>query len=324
MGARHNITISQEDYVKLYAPIQDKKVAKKAEEKNHAPKTKENPKIVPHIFSHTIHLPTKTVSLPTLGVTADESSGESEGEYGSENEDGIVNVNPTHLVDITTSKPKQNSASQGGRPRNDLLDRLLQKCATKRYPDKHLYRWIGSFGTTFSNYLCAKVKLYAASKAPSRQLTKANSVGSLPSSSGAMSESSGGPSMGAVVPLKRKKPPTEVVSSPWFDEAKKLGKWERHKQLDLEVVKFYCVAGLQTHIVSLPCFTTLIQTANPTYTPLTCNKLEEVLIIGKAENIQATQIAYLKTQFNITVSCDGSTNTGREGFWTVHMSIETR
>jgi hypothetical protein len=35
--------------------------------------------------------------------------------------------------------------------------------------------------------------------------------------------------------------------------------------------------------------------------------LEEELIIGEAEEIQEKQLAYLRTQENLTVSCDGGT-----------------
>jgi hypothetical protein len=36
------------------------------------------------------------------------------------------------------------------------------------------------------------------------------------------------------------------------------------------------------------------------------------------------QLAYLKMQENLTISCDGGTSKGREAFWTTHVSTPKR
>ena len=110
----------------------------------------------------------------------------------------------------------------------------------------------------------------------------------------------------------------------WFEEAKKLGRKDRHQMLDLAIVKLFCCSGIPTHIAEIPVWKALLVYADPSYTPASRATLEEVHIPGEAENIHEIQLAYLKTQENITVSCDGGTTRGKEAFWTIHMSTLDR
>jgi hypothetical protein len=64
--------------------------------------------------------------------------------------------------------------------------------------------------------------------------------------------------------------------------------------------------------------------ADATYSPASRTKLEEVQIIGEAESIQQIQTMYLRTQDNLTVSCDGGKAIGGASFFTVHVSTEGR
>ncbi|KAF8817215.1 hypothetical protein BYT27DRAFT_7247457 [Phlegmacium glaucopus] len=113
-------------------------------------------------------------------------------------------------------------------------------------------------------------------------------------------------------------------SSAFFDEAKKLRKRERHQKLDLAIVKLFCVTGIPTHVSDLDMWKGLFSAVDPSYMPASRSKLGEVHTIGQAEEIQALQVAYLETQENITVSCDGGTTKGWEAFWTLHMSTVER
>jgi hypothetical protein len=65
-------------------------------------------------------------------------------------------------------------------------------------------------------------------------------------------------------------------------------------------------------------------TTDYTYIPATHAKLEEEQIICEAECIQELQIAHLKTEDNITISCNGGTTGGRQAFWMLHMSMVKR
>jgi hypothetical protein len=129
----------------------------------------------------------------------------------------------------------------------------------------------------------------------------------------------GGPGCVVVVLKKRK-----VEETGWFDDAKKLGRKERHRKLDLAVVKLICCSGIPSHISDLDAWKGVFTYADPTYKPASHAKLEETHIIGEAESIHEIQLAYLKTQQNNTVSCDGGTTKGREAFWTLHMSTADR
>jgi hypothetical protein len=138
-----------------------------------------------------------------------------------------------------------------------------------------------------------------ARKAPSRQLNIDD-----PESTKIVSETSDneGKGTGGVVMKKRK---IEVVE---------VG----------EVVKLFCCSGIPTYISDLDVWKDLLYLADPTYSPASRAKLEEVQIIGEAENIQQLQTAYLRTKENLTVSCDGGTAIGGASFFTVHMSTEER
>jgi hypothetical protein len=95
--------------------------------------------------------------------------------------------------------------------------------------------------------------------------------------------------------------------------AKKEGRKIQHRKLDLAVVKLFCVAGLATNISDLNEWKDLLYIADPLYHPPTRARLEEELIIGEAEEIQEKQLAYLRTQENLTVSCDGGTTCNHDG-----------
>jgi hypothetical protein len=122
---------------------------------------------------------------------------------------------------------------------------------------------------------------------------------------------------GHVIAVKKRK----LDDMGLFEEAKKLGRKERHQRLDLAVVKFFCCSGIPTHIAQLPVWKSLFAYADPSYMPASRAKLEEQQIPGEAESIHEIQLAYLRTQENITVSCDGGTTSGKEAFWTLHMSM---
>jgi hypothetical protein len=278
---------------------------------------------------------------------------ESENESNEADADESSIVNPSCLIDIETKSV--NSSKNGGRPMHSLLNDLVQKCYNTRRPEKHLFRCKGGCGKTFSNrngariirhatgchYLPAeprkRAKAEVASKAPSRQLNIDD-----PESTKFVSETSDneGKGTGGVVVMKKRKI-EEVVevggvstvkskvqkiasSSPFFEKAKALGRKDRHRKLDLAVVKLFCCSGIPTYISDLDVWKDLLYLADPTYSPASRAKLEEVQIIGEAENIQQLQTAYLRTKENLTVSCDGGTAIGGASFFTVHVSTEER
>jgi hypothetical protein len=117
---------------------------------------------------------------------------------------------------------------------------------------------------------------------------------------------------------------SQAAAMVWFEEAKKLGCRDRHRKLDLAIVKLICCSGIPSYISDLDVWNGLFVYADSSYRPSSRAQLEEVDIIGEAESTDEIQLAYLRTQQNITVSCDGGTTQGREAFWTLHMSRERR
>ena len=252
-----------------------------------------------------------------------------------EDSDGIIVYDPADLIDDPNPCKK---TTHGGRPANPLLDKILQRCHRTSHPEKNLYRCTGErCGTTFVNRnlkravrhavgcfrlpktICQLVKQHAAARAPSKllenELAKEHTVDGL------------GVEESGIATKKRKIVVDEAVptqNTRLYDMAKKEGKQIRHRKLDLAVVKLFCVAGLATDISDLNEWKDVLYIADPSYHPPTRARLEEELIIGEAEEIQEKQLAYLRTQENLTVSCDRGTTRNQDAFWTTHISSMER
>ena len=77
-----------------------------------------------------------------------------------------------------------------------------------------------------------------------------------------------------------------------FEEAKKLGRKEMHRNLDLAIFKLFCCSGIPTLIAQILFWKSLFAYADPSYMPATRAKLEEEQIPGEAESIHEIQLAY--------------------------------
>jgi hypothetical protein len=319
-----------------------------------------NPKPIPSVDNAQQPPPTESINpkpIPSVDNAVDQDdndSGRSEGD--NEDGDGSIAMDLACLIDIETKSV--NNLKNGGRPMHSLLNDLVQKCYNTQRPEKHIFRCKGGCGKIFSNRNGARIirhatgchrlpsesrkraKVEVASKAPSQQLNIDD-----PESTKIVSETSdiegkgnNGPASGSVIVVKKRKLEDVAVdgvsvkskaqktasSSPFFEKAKALGRKERHQKLDLAVVKLFCCSGIPTYISDLDVWKGLLHLADPTYSPASRAKLEEVQIIGEAESIQQIQTTYLRNKENLTVSCDGGTAKGGASFFTVHVSTEDR
>lgn len=262
--------------------------------------------------------------------------------YESENSDTDQPTTPTRdkfdgyrLIDITPTKPKRLSAP--GRPKKTALDIFLRKCFRESQPGKHLYRCVGEgCSITFSNRnlrrtlkharTCNKLPKHLRLKAKESAAKNALSKKVLDSEAEKTDHEQNQDGVGEVqVARKKTKEDGRLVpTAEWFEEARTLGRDERHKRLDFAILLLICAAGLPTHLVSRPEWRRVFTVADPTYTPATREKLETEHIVSEAENVMAKQLQYLRTQENLTVSCDGGTTKGGEAFWTIHVSTPNR
>ena len=292
--------------------------------------------------------PSESVKVPKkqrsqAGLLADEfsddgSNDSDEQSVGGGDEEIKTVVNLASLIDIKKPQPKLGKL-RSGRPVNSLIDNLSQRCYHIDKPEKHIFRCLGSCGMTYASRNCQRIvrhaagcshlpadirkqaKAYLAKQAPSRKLPIGDPESSKVSVEKLDEETlSRSKESGHVVAVKKRK----LDETAWFEEAKKLGRKERHQKLDLTVVKLFCCSGIPTHIAESPVWKALLAYADPSYTPASRATLEEVHIPAEAENIHEIQLAYLRTQENITISCDGGTTRGKEAFWTIHMSTLDR
>jgi hypothetical protein len=116
----------------------------------------------------------------------------------------------------------------------------------------------------------------------------------------------------------------DIRESKLVQMAKVTGRKEKHGRLDLAVVQLFCVAGLPTNLAAWQEWKNLLAITDPSYRPASRDTLEYEHIPGEQEHVKEVQIAYLKTQDDLTISFDGGTSRGKQSFWTVHVTTAAR
>ena len=231
--------------------------------------------------------------IPTSSAKSDEYSYESDEEPVKQDS---KTFDAYRLIDIIpTGTKRKNYQGQGhGRPRKSILDTYLQTCYQLSNPGKHLYRCIGKgCNMTFSNRnlqrtlkharVCTKVskelrlkaKELTAKNALSKKVLNNESDSEVEMEEKATTSDMGGENgdvVGkgrAVVKKQKMEDGTSVPTMEWFEEAKRLGKAERHRRLDFAIVLLICAAGLPPFIVSRQEWRNMLIVADPSYTPMT-------------------------------------------------------
>lgn len=262
----------------------------------------------------------------------------------------IAQSNPYALIDVKSSLSTGHKS--GGCPKKSVLNTFLQTCYRQSNPGKHLFRCVGD-GCRYTlasrnlkrilrhartcqmltSALRMKAKKEAAKNAPSTKATGASESdgeGDSDETGSDQCQAEVADGMGGsdvennAEPSPSKKRKTTAgkpgLKVGFFNEAKILGRAQRQADLDLAIIKLFCVAGLPTSLVSRPEWRNVFTLADPTYKPASREKLEVEQIVGEAEKIIEKLIKYLRTQENLTISYDGGTTRGREAMWTLHIS----
>lgn len=251
-------------------------------------------------------------------------------------------VPPNLLIDHKLPKRTKNKR---GRPIVKLLDKMLQPCHHVNQPTKEIQRCSGNnCGTTFVNrntnraakhvrnclscpaVLRKEAREYLANKAPSAKVPAQSLVtkGKLT----VVNNEEGGNKVIATKKRKLSSDDNDMTRAEkdqiWYEEIHRLGKEQRFKMLDIAILKFFCVCGIPTSVASHDAWRDIFRIGVRGYKAADRNKLEDEQIISEAERIRQLQIDYLRTQENITVSCDGGTARNHDAYWTVHMSTMER
>ncbi len=251
-------------------------------------------------------------------------------------------VQPNLLIDHKVPKRKEN---RRGRPIVKLLDKMLQPCHHVNHPSREIQRCSGNnCGTTFANRntnraakhvrnciscpaaLRKEAREYLASKAPSTKVPGTSLVakGKLT----VVDNEEGGSKVIATKKRKLSSGDADMTRAEkdnlWYEEVHRLGKEQRFKMLDIAILKFFCVCGIPTSVASHDAWQDIFRIGVRGYKAADRNKLEDEQIISEAERIRQLQVDYLRTQENITVSCDGGTARNHDAYWTVHMSTMDR
>jgi hypothetical protein len=185
-------------------------------------------------------------------------------------------VSPGELVDIDIPKK---DPKKGGRPTKSLLDDLTQKCYRKSKPSKHIWRCVGvDCGFIQASRSMRRVTRHAksCSKLPGNLRTLAAEEAAKNAPSRRLEELE---EKGEDVAGKKQKPEREVIPKgnsegkaySLVENARRTGRKEKQRQLDLAIVKLFCVAGLPTHLADRPEWKDVLSLADSSYRPA-CEK----------------------------------------------------
>lgn len=110
-----------------------------------------------------------------------------------------------------------------------------------------------------------------------------------------------------------------------LDLARDAGRKELKEILDNDVVMLVCVAGLPPRIADLPQWRTLLNHATRgLYKPASKDVLRDNHIPATASWVRKKQMEYLKTQWNLTGTYDGSTTRRPQSIYTFHVTDSHR
>lgn len=273
--------------------------------------------------------PTSAVASTTKQDAIAKTDDEDADEDSDTSEDDTVTIAKYGpLVNRLEAKRKVNV--QGGRPHVKILDTLLQPAHRLHAPEKLLHRCRGQdCQRTFVNRGVTRTIRHAV--ACFKLTRELRMVAREHAAAGAGSRKVAALEL-AVEGKERVQDDGEGKKlvegqgkvTVLYERAKINGRKARHAVLDLAIVKLICAAGLPTSLVGRPEWADVFSAADPSYLPAKRDKLEYEQIVEEAEHVYLTQLDYLKTEENLTVSVDGGTSKGREAFWTLHISTEAR
>lgn len=90
--------------------------------------------------------------------------------------------------------------------------------------------------------------------------------------------------------------------------------------MDLKLVILFCAGGLPTSLAAQWYWADIWALADPKYRLPSRDRLDNKLIPSEQAAIADVQLKALRNEWNLTISFDGGTTTGREAFWTVNVS----
>jgi hypothetical protein len=227
---------------------------------------------------------------------------------------------------------KTKTSAKGGRPRNMLLDKLVQDCHySNEAPTKRRYRCrtpgckksfaVRGTGRIYKHVTLgcknvdrelrsAVVKQYIK-KAPSKILKKLRAGNEVHASKRQKTEGrqkmEDGQALNAVEKM--------------FEAGSRLSLEERKAQANLQFMILFAVHGLSPLLLDSSAWQKPISTISQgKYMTPSREKMENEYLPTEALVVQGKQIEILSRQNNLTLSFDGGTSRGREAFWLFHVS----
>ncbi|KAJ7620470.1 ribonuclease H-like domain-containing protein, partial [Mycena rosella] len=210
------------------------------------------------------------------------------------------------------------SSSMPGRRRSEIMDLLTVE--VKVPPPTRKYRCAGlGCSKTYHPRTSARVLRHAKRclKLSSEQ-RQCTSKSSADTSLGARAEE-----LAKGLSTAELNPPTQTPNEFFGSAGSKQVRERNAALLDLAVVKLFCAAGLPPRLADYPEYKEVFRLAalaGPRYVPAGRTILIDNHIMSEQERVRALQIAFLKTQTRLSVSCDGGDLRSGEYFYTIHAS----
>ncbi len=110
-----------------------------------------------------------------------------------------------------------------------------------------------------------------------------------------------------------------LVEKMYLQSTKK-GREAKNRLLDLKLIILFCAGSLPTNLASQWYWKDLWALADPKYPLPSRDQIENKLIPAEQASINEIQLEALRNEWNLTISFDGGTTTGREAFWTINVS----
>ncbi|KAG6904582.1 hypothetical protein DXG01_008878 [Tephrocybe rancida] len=242
---------------------------------------------------------------------------------------------PSDLIDIEEPQKKKktkNGKNVGGRPRMNLMDRVLVKCYRRADPLKVINRCIGDeCGAVWVNRNSQRAYRHHRNCTyipPELRWEVRNALAAHSASSRAAEAAAKKAAAEAhppAVPAAGAKKRGGLLDFTVVKEANGRKVEERNSAIDLVMVQLFCAAGLPTFLAARPEFINALHKLNPKYPPPSRDRLEDDLIPSEAAKVQLLMYNELKEKENLTISMDGGTTRGsRQAFWTMHISTDDR
>jgi hypothetical protein len=226
-----------------------------------------------------------------------------------------VNWSFEDLEDDPLPPPPTGTAGTRGPPKNDLLDKLVRPCHSKKNPETQRVRCTGD-GCHES---------WAHPRTSTRILPHASECKYLSQSLRDLALSANaGQSLGTQVSITEGTPDPFAKFKQAGSENKVAARKAHVKKTNFLTMNFLCAAGIPPEVVNNPAFRALVDHLEPNNEIVVASTFRSSYIPAEAARVTLLALNDLKKQYNLSLGYDGGTTQGKQSIYTVHVTTADR